>query len=75
MNFGKFNVISHRNVQALEETHETMLINLDHIISVKPIKIPMDDKVVDGYWVRTSNGKKYRATDVPDSIKDLLVSV
>ncbi len=72
MNFGKFNVISQRNVQALEETHELMLINLDHIISVKPIKIPMDDKVVDGYWIRTTNEKKYRATSVPDMISDLI---
>ncbi|PIK14949.1 hypothetical protein [Halobacteriovorax sp. JY17] len=72
MNFGKFTVVSDRNVQALEETHEEMIFNLDHIVSVKPIKIPMAEKVIDGFWIRTTNGKKYRAISAPDVIKDLL---
>lgn len=74
MSFGKFTIISDRNVQALEETNEDMIFNLNHIVSVKPIKIPMAEKVIDGFWIRTSNGKKYRAVSAPDEIKNLLNS-
>jgi hypothetical protein len=69
MNFAKFTIISQRNVQALGETNEVILLNLDHVISVKPILIPMDDKVVDGFWIRTTNGKKYRAIDIPEALE------
>lgn len=69
MNFAKFTIISQRNIQALGDTNEIMLLNLDHIISVKPIQIPMDEKVMDGYWIRTSNGKKYRAIEIPEALE------
>jgi len=68
MNFAKFTVISQRDIQALGTTDEIILLNLDHIVSVKPIQIPMDDKVVEGFWIRTTNGKKYRAIEIPDAL-------
>jgi len=45
------------------------LINPDHIVSVKPIKVATETRdVIDGYWIRLSNGKKYRAIQVPKFI-------
>lgn len=72
MHFDKFNIISDRDVQALEETTETILLNLDHIISIKPIRIVTENGVIFGHWIRMSNGKKYRATKIPDNLEALI---
>ena len=49
-----------------------ILINEDHLVSIKPIKMMINDHLLDGYWIRTSNGKKYRAIEIPQELKDLL---
>ncbi len=50
-----------------------ILINLEHIVSVKPIKLSTAKReVIDGYWIRLSNGKKYRAIQVPKLILEEL---
>lgn len=72
MHFEKFNIISDRDVQALEETTETILLNLDHIISIKPIRIVTENGVLYGHWIRMSNGKKYRASKIPESLARLI---
>ena len=72
MKLQKFVIISNRDVQALEDTHETILMNLDHIVTLKPINIVVNGDVKEGYWIRMSNGKKYRALDVPDCLKEIL---
>lgn len=72
MHFEKFNIISDRDVQALEETTETILLNLDHIISIKPIRIVTENGVIFGHWIRMSNGKKYRASKIPESLSKLI---
>lgn len=72
MHFDKFNIISDRDVQALEETTETILLNLDHIISIKPIRIVTENGVIFGHWIRMSNGKKYRASKIPASLEALI---
>lgn len=72
MHFEKFNIISERDVQALEETTETILLNLDHIVSIKPIRIVTENGVLYGYWIRMTNGKKYRATKIPEAIAKLI---
>ena len=72
MNLQKFKIVSPRDVQSVDNVFETLLLNLDQIISVKPIKMVIEDKVANGYWIRTSNGKKYRAIEVPQVISDLL---
>ena len=58
--------------QQLDIEVTPMLINLEHIITIKPINIVMNEKLVEGYWVRMSNGKKYRASNAPEEIKELL---
>ena len=73
MKFGKFSIISQRDVQALGDTCESLYINYDHIVSLKPINIVMDGEVKEGYWIRLSNGKKYRAIEIPDYFKSNLV--
>ena len=45
---------------------------LDHLVSVKPIKMMINDHLLDGYWIRTSNGKKYRAIEIPQELNQLL---
>lgn len=59
-------------MQSFETVYETILINRDHIVSIKPIKMVVEERVMDGYWLRTSNGKKYRAIEVPLAVSDLL---
>ncbi|EQC47313.1 hypothetical protein [Bacteriovorax sp. Seq25_V] len=72
MNLAKFHIISDRDVQALEETTTPVLLNIDHIISIKPINIVMESGVTQGYWIRMSNGKKYRAIMIPKELASLL---
>lgn len=72
MNLKKFKVIASRDLQAIEETVEVVFFNLDHIISIKPINMVIDDEVIPGYWIRTTGGKKYRAIEIPDEIKSLI---
>lgn len=74
MNLAKFKIVSPRDVQSVDNVFETLILNLDHIVSVKPIKMVIEDKVANGFWIRTTNGKKYRATEVPAIISDLLNS-
>jgi len=72
LTFLKFKIISQRDMQSFETVYETILINRDHIVSIKPIKMVVEERVMDGYWLRTSNGKKYRAIEVPLAVSDLL---
>ena len=72
MNLKKF-VILTRNESLQTDEKTSILINLEHIISVKPIKLTTETRdVIDGYWIRLSNGKKYRAIQVPKVILENL---
>ena len=73
-NLLKFKVVTSKEDQTagLEET--IMLININHLVSIKPIRIMTTEKILQGFWIRTSNGKKYRATEVPNEILNLLKS-
>lgn len=72
MSLAKF-VILTENTSLQTDEATAMLINLDHIISLKPIKITTTDRrLLQGYWLRLSNGKKYKALQVPNEIKELL---
>jgi len=52
-----------------------IILNLNHIVSIKPIKMAAEDrKVIDGFWIRLSNGKKYKATSIPLSIRKIINS-
>lgn len=68
--FKKFKILSSNEAHQIEEQIE-MLININHIISIKPIRMTNAKReVIEGYWVRLSNNKKYRAISIPDSIKE-----
>jgi hypothetical protein len=72
MNLKRFKIISENKAQNTSET-TNILINTEHIVSVKPINVTTESRdVIDGYWIRLSNGKKYRAIQVPKFILDIL---
>ena len=68
----RFKIVSPKDGQSVDNIFETLLINTDHIISLKPIRMVVEDKLVMGYWIRTSNGKKYRAVEIPENLKTML---
>jgi hypothetical protein len=70
MNFQKFNILNTKPGNEPEEIE--VLFNLDHIISIKPIRISRPDKLLNGFWIRTTNGKKYRASKIPDSLLSVI---
>ena len=43
-----------------------MLVNEDHLVSIKPINIMISNDLVKGFWIRLSNGKKYKAVEIPE---------
>lgn len=72
MNLKRFTIITRNDAQQTDEKI-SMLINMEHIISVKPIKMTTEHRdVIEGYWIRLSNGKKYRAIQVPKIILETL---
>lgn len=71
MKFRKFMIINPKaNPQEADEVE--VLFNLDHIISIKPIRIARADKLLNGFWIRTTNGKKYRASQIPDDLLQVI---
>lgn len=69
MKFHKFNILDTKGAQ---ENEVEVLFNLDHIISIKPIRISRPDKLLNGFWIRTTNGKKYRASKIPDELLSVI---
>ncbi len=66
MKFAKFTVLNPKanaSDRGFEEVE--VLFNLDHIISIKPIRISTSERLVNGFWIRTTNEKKYKATKIP----------
>jgi len=72
MKFQKFKILIEKDHEAAGEAIETLYLNEDHIVSIKPINIVVEGEVVDGFWIRTTNGKKYRAVGVPQSYEKFL---
>ena len=68
----KFKIVSPKDGQSVDNVFESLLINADHIISLKPIRMVVEEKLVKGYWIRTTNGKKYRAVEIPERLKQIL---
>lgn len=68
MKFQKFTIFNPKTAPGQESEEIEMLFNLDHIISIKPIRISRPDKLLNGFWIRTTNGKKYRAAKIPDEL-------
>jgi len=68
MKFRKFSILDIKASGSTETEEVEVLFNLDHIISIKPIRISRPDKLLNGFWIRTTNGKKYRASKIPDEL-------
>ena len=68
MSLQRFKIVSPKDGQSVDNIFETLLINTKHIISLKPIRMVVDEKLIMGYWIRTSNGKKYRAVEIPEAL-------
>ena len=68
MKFQKFTIFNSKPAPGQEAEEIEVLFNLDHIISIKPIRISRSDKLLNGFWIRTTNGKKYRAAKIPDEL-------
>jgi len=71
MKFKKFTIFNNKS-STMETEEVEMLFNLDHIISIKPIRISRSDKLINGFWIRTTNGKKYRASKIPDELLSVI---
>ena len=72
MALDRFKIVSPKDGQSVDNIFETLLINTDHIVSLKPIRMVVDEKLVLGYWIRTTNGKKYRAVEIPEGLVTIL---
>jgi len=68
MKFKKFSILDIKASGSSEMEEVEVLFNLDHIISIKPIRISRPDKLLNGFWIRTTNGKKYRASKIPEEL-------
>jgi regulator of extracellular matrix RemA (YlzA/DUF370 family) len=68
----RFKIVSPKDGQSIDNVFETLLINIDHVVSMKPIRMVVEDKLVKGYWIRTTNGKKYRAVEIPEALRLML---
>ncbi len=68
----RFKIVSPKDGQSVDNIFETLLINTDHIVSLKPIRMVVDEKLVLGFWIRTTNGKKYRAVEIPEILTSKL---
>jgi hypothetical protein len=68
----KFTITSFNESIQKNETTD-ILINPAHIVSMKPIKMTANDqRIIEVFWVRLSNGKKYKATRIPAQYHELL---
>lgn len=71
MNLMKFSILDRKENQTLDTMAVDVLINLDHLVSIKPINMMIEGKVLHGYWIRLANGKKYRAIQIPPALEKL----
>lgn len=71
MNFKKFTITSHNEALQKDEVVD-ILLNIDHIVSIKPIKMTTNDQqVIEGFWIRLTNGKKYKAIQMAEELKTM----
>jgi len=69
MEFLRFVILSENDQQGVAGSEQTILLNPKHIVSIKPIKlVSSDQRVLEAFWIRLTNGKKYRATQIPPII-------
>ncbi len=68
----KFKILNPEEMQQVDGIDYSILINIDQIVTIKSITIMYQGNLIDGHWIRTTNGKKYKATRIPKSIESLL---
>lgn len=69
MNLQKFTVLKEKKDLAPEgDAQEIILLNLDQVVSIKPINMVVEGNAIKGFWIRLTNGKKYKATKIPANI-------
>lgn len=69
MEFLKFTILDEKADQQIGVKEQSILFNRNHIVSIKPINIlASEGQVIKGFWIRTTNGKKYKATNIPADI-------
>lgn len=68
MKFEKFIIISPKDGHRVENVYETVLINTMHIVSIKPASAIINNKNVVIFLISTTNDKKHRALEIPESI-------
>ena len=71
MKLAKFSIISDKEGLPSKYDVSPILINIDHIVSIRPINIRTADDPIKGYWIRLVNGKKYKAVEIPHEISAL----
>lgn len=71
MNLRPFKILNLEEAAPIKESSIPYLLNLDHIVSVKPINILIRGNLHKGYWIRLSNGKKYRALEIPAELETM----
>lgn len=72
MSLLKFVIMDQKEGSTSEIIYSPILLNLNHVVSVKPIRIQNRGELLQGHWVRLSNGKKYRAVEIPVELLALL---
>jgi hypothetical protein len=72
MNFKKFKILGTNEAEVHANYEVDILFNLNSIISIKPIRIALEDRLINGYWIRTVGGKKYKASQIPEELEALL---
>lgn len=74
MNLRPFKILNLEEAAPIRESSIPYLLNLDHIVSLKPINILIRGNLHKGYWIRLSNGKKYRALEIPKELQEMFSS-
>ena len=74
MNLRLFKILNLEEAAPIRESSVPYILNLDHIVSLKPINILIRGNLHKGYWIRLSNGKKYRALEIPKELEDMFNS-
>ena len=71
MPFIKIWVLNEKSSQGMGEELVPVLFNESNIVSIKPIRIVKEEKIIEGYWIRTTGNKKYRAASIPKELSEL----
>lgn len=70
--FLKFELYSDENEQIATSQSRQILININCIVSIKPIHISHPTKSLNAFWIRLTNGKKYKTLNIPQELSALL---